>query len=67
MANDPTFSLQFSRFKTVSYEEKKKMMEDRKAKSTNRATKLWTDCLRDYLVEKDLPPLESVMTSCRKF
>lgn len=51
-----------SRFKTVQIEEKNDTMGQRKAPSTNQATKLWVKCLRQYLSEKKLPALEDMET-----
>ena len=37
-------------------------MEIRKAKSTNNATKLWIDTLRQYLKYENMPELEEIDT-----
>ena len=59
-ADEPNFNLQFSRFKTVSDSEKEKILSNKKAKSTNNATKLWMNCFKDYLIECNHPPLEDI-------
>ena len=47
-----------SRFATTSTQEKLKLMEDKNAKNTNRATKSSITALNDYIKEKNLKPLE---------
>ena len=49
-----------SRFRTVTEEEKHTIYSKRKAQNTNNATKLWINCLKDYLIEKNFPDLEDL-------
>ena len=48
------------RFKTLSKENKDQIMRERKAENTNKATKMWMDCFREYLAEKNLPPVDQL-------
>ena len=54
------FKLTLGRFGSTTDEEKKKIMEDRNAKNTNRATKTAITTFREYLTEKQLKPLEDI-------
>ena len=45
-------------FGYTTNEDKKKLMEDKNAKNTNRATKSSIQALRDYITEKQLTPLD---------
>ena len=56
------FYLNFGRFKTATSSEKQLMMQNHKAESTNRSTKCYVKCLRDYLFEKNMPELEDIPT-----
>ena len=55
--NSPKIN-QNKRFKTLSKDEKSEIMKKRCAENTGKATKLWVDCLKDYLDEKNLPPID---------
>ena len=46
------------RFKTVTSEEKKLILDKRKAENTNCSTKQWINCLREYIIEKSYPDLD---------
>ncbi len=48
------------RFAVSSEQEKAHLMEIWKAKSTNNATKLWIDTLRQYLEHEEMPKLENI-------
>lgn len=50
------------RFKTVSGEKKEEIRGKRKAPNTNRATKLWIQCFREYLTEKNLKAIDDIET-----
>lgn len=49
-----------SRFGTTTEEKTQYVMDKRKAPNTNKATKLWLQCFTDYLLEKDLPKIETL-------
>ena len=51
------------RFKTVSDAEKEIVLKKRKAENTNLSTQQWITCLREYLIEKQLPELESIQNA----
>ena len=57
----PNFDINFGRFKTLSKNDKDKIMEGRSAENTVKATRLWVDVLREYLYEKNLDPLEAIL------
>ena len=61
--DEPNFDLNLGRFKTLSDGEKGKILQKKKSTSTNNATRLWINCLREYLVEKECPELEAIETS----
>ena len=64
----PNFNLNLGRFKTLSKGEKEIIMEGRSAENTVKATRLWVDCFREYLAEKNLPQSKtSWMLTCQKF
>ena len=48
------------RFADISDEQKKRIKEERNAKNTHRATMSAITILNEYIVEKNLPPLDSV-------
>ena len=60
--SEATFDLNFGRFKTLSKTEKDEIMQGRSAGNTNKATKMWLDCFREYLAEKGLKPLDEITT-----
>lgn len=71
MEDGPTFDLQFEefdendefqRFKTVKPKEKDNIYEERIRPNTQKATKLWVNCFKDYLKEKKLATLEETLT-----
>ena len=45
--NETNFNLNFGRFKTLSEGDKQKIMEERSAKNTNKATKQWVDLFHE--------------------
>lgn len=49
-----------SRFADTTEEEKTCLMEIRKSKSTNNATRHWIDTLREYVSQKQQGPLEDL-------
>lgn len=49
-----------SRFKTIHAPEKQSIRQRSKAPNTHRATKLWTTCFSEYLVEKQLAPMDQL-------
>ena len=57
----PNFNLNLGRFKTLSKGEKEMIMEGRSAENTVKATRLWVDCFREYLAEKNLPAIEDIL------
>ncbi len=57
-SDEAVFDLQYSHFKTTSEEEKCKILDERNASSTNKATKNMVKILEDYIEEKSLPKLE---------
>ena len=61
MADDSKVSAIQSRFKSVSKEEKDKILNNAKAENTNKATEQWISVLREYLAEKNLPILEEIL------
>ena len=58
--SEPNFNVNFGHFKTLTEAQKDGIMQGRSAENTNKATKLWVDCLREYLDEKGMPILEEV-------
>ena len=56
------FKCQFSRFGSVSTEDKDKIFKERKSLNTNRATATYVKCLNDYLNEKQLPAEDQIPT-----
>ena len=62
MAQPPDFSLKLSRFGNTSDAEKQRIMDERNAKNTNRATKSCMATFTDYLVEKNLPSIDQIST-----
>ena len=48
------------RFKTLTDEDKQKILDKRKSQNTNNATRLWINALKDYITEKGYPPLEDL-------
>ena len=48
------------RFDLISDEEKQNLLENRKAQSTNRATKQWVQALSEYLIQSNMPTLENI-------
>ena len=54
------FEQNFGRFKTVSKKETEELLAKKKAKATDKVTKLWVDCLHDYLIEKGHPKLDDI-------
>ena len=59
---EPNFNLNFDHFKTLSVADKGKILEKKKTKLTNNATRLWINCLTEYLVKKGYPELEAIET-----
>lgn len=49
-----------SRFKTVSKPKAQEILDERIEPNTQKATKIWMTCLREYLAEKNLPPIENI-------
>ena len=47
-------------FATVSDEQKQIVMKKRKKENTNKATKLWTNLLKDYLEDSGLPKVDDI-------
>ena len=43
-----------SHFKVVTDNERQQILDDWRPQNTKKATKLWLDCFRDYLVEKKM-------------
>ena len=60
MDSAPNFNLTFPRFANTSGEEQDEIMKNRNAKNTNRATKSSMTMFREYLVEKQLKPVEEL-------
>ena len=54
------FNVNFGRFKSLSTKEKEEILSKKKAKSTNNATRLWVNCLKGYLIEKNHPDLNNI-------
>ena len=52
--------LSLNRFKTTSIEDQDEVLRRRKADNTNKSTKLWIDCFKDYLQSKGLQPIEAI-------
>ena len=52
-----------TRFKTATSMDKSDILGKRKSENTNSATKLWISCLREYLIEKSYPELETLTDS----
>ena len=52
--------LSLNQFKTSTEQDQDCVLRRRKSESTNKSTKLWVDCLQDYLKEKGLQGLESI-------
>ena len=46
------------RFRTATENEKQSILDKRKAQNTNLATNQWITCLKEYLIEKQLPELD---------
>ena len=61
-SNKNTRMASHARFASISDQEKARLMEIRKAKSTNDTTRLWIDTLRQYLKQEELPELEQIGT-----
>ena len=58
---DPSkFKINTGHFGSTTEEEKAKLMENRNAKNTNRATKSSLRCLMNYLIEKGRPALSEI-------
>ena len=49
--DQPDFTVKFGRFKTLDDPKKTEIFRKRKAENTKKATKLWFDCLNEYLQE----------------
>ena len=60
MDHSNEFQDNLPRFDIIIQEEKDKLMENRKAKNTNRATKQWVDCFKSYLNERKLGKIEDL-------
>ena len=60
MSDFNAISEENSRFAVVESEYKESLLINRKATSTNRATKQWVKCLKDYLEERRLPSLADI-------
>ena len=54
------FSLNSGCFKSLNDAQKDTIMKKTNAITTNNATRLWIDCFRDYLAQKDLPEIEEI-------
>ena len=52
--------LSLNQFKNTSSEDQEEVLKRRKAENTNKSTKLWVDCLQDYLKDKDLGLVNSI-------
>ena len=48
------------RFRAVTDDEKEAVLKKRKAENTNKSTNQWITCLKEYLIEKQLPDLDSL-------
>ena len=53
---------QSHKFKTVTSKIKEDLLEESKAKSTNRATEQWTSCFNEYLKQKNKPDIHLIAT-----
>ena len=60
MADENSAPLVKSRFKTVSKEQKEKILNNSKAQNTNKATEQWISVLKKYLEEKNLKQLDQI-------
>ena len=61
MENDkPSFEVTFGCFKTLTDTEKDEIYQKKRSPATNNATKLWVNCLKEYLIEKNLPNIEEI-------
>ena len=49
-------------FGAISSDKKQKIMDDRKAENTNKATKLWVDLFVAFLKEKHYPEIDDIPT-----
>ncbi len=58
--NIETDAAQKSHFKDISAEELDEIFNNRKAKSTQNATKLWMNAFRAFLEEKNLPEADTL-------
>ena len=58
--NEPNFSFNFERFKSVNDKETEQLLPKRNARNTNDATKVWINCLKDYLIEKNKLQLHEI-------
>ena len=52
--------LSLNRFKNTTESDQEEVLKRRKAENTNKSTKLWVDCLDDYVKEKGLRSIEDV-------
>lgn len=57
---EPSKSAKKSRFKTVNDTKKQHIFDQRKKPNTNKATKLWLNCFKDYLLEKNYNTMEEL-------
>ena len=58
----PNFLVKFGRFKTLNQHKKDNIKKKSKAESTYQATRVWTNCFSNYLIEKGLPELDDIPT-----
>ena len=61
MAQKSEFVNQNPWFQVVLAEDKDKLIQNRKAKNMNRATKQWVDCFQVYLTERNLSQLDDIV------
>ena len=52
--------LSLDRFKKTTDDDKNDVLKRRKAQNTNKSTKLWIDCLEDYLKARDLGGVDAL-------
>ena len=58
--NLPNFQVKFGWFKSLNDKEKDEMFTNRKAASTNKVTKLWVNCFKEYLSKKDYLKIDEI-------